>query len=64
MPGTCTIEFGQGLLFVRFLQRVHLLQQPGVRADGSLSEDDQAAGQYVGAFDSDSDRHRAIDMAR
>ena len=44
-------------------ERVHLLQQIGMRADRALPEHDQIAGQDIGALDGDADRHRTIEIA-
>src|SRR5690606_38604019 len=41
----------------------HLLQHVGMATDGPLTEDHHAAGEDVGAFHGDGDRHRLIAAA-
>jgi hypothetical protein len=48
---------------IRVLRRLHFRQQVGMAADGALAEDDQRAGQDVGAFDGDADRHLLVGAA-
>ena len=58
------VEGLQPLGAIGFAERVHLLEQIGMRADCALPEHDQIAGQDIGALDSDADRHRAIEIAK
>src|SRR5215471_9342290 len=48
---------------VGILECHHLFQNEGMTANGTLSELDEAAGDDIGAFDSDPDRHGAIEIA-
>ena len=58
------IEVVQALLAVRRLGRLHLGQHIGMAADRALAEDDQAAGQDVGAFDGDADGNLLVGAAQ
>ena len=57
----CRVEGIEAARTVVIAERVHLFEQIRMRADRALPEHDQIAGQDVGAFDGDRDRHRAIE---
>ncbi len=61
------LEGGDALLLVGVLQRLDLGEEVGVAAERALGEGDQGAGEDVGAFDGDADRHHligALDVVR
>ena len=57
------VESVEPLGAVALAQRVHFIEQIGMRADRALPEHDQIAGQDIGALDGDADRHRTIEIA-
>ena len=57
------VEFDEARLLVRVAEREDLSQQVGVAADRALAENDQAAGQDVGALHRDADRNSAVEVA-
>src|SRR4051812_21991361 len=59
----CAIECIKASCAVRVAERVHLIEQIRMSADGALPEHDQITGQDVGALDGDADRYRAIQIA-
>src|SRR5262249_23463989 len=58
------VEGVESTLAVGILQCRHFFQQIRMTADGALTELDEAAGDDVGAFDGDADRHAAIEAAK
>ena len=57
------VEIDQALLGIGILRRLHFRQQIRMAADGALAEDDQRAGQDVGAFNGDANRHLLVGAA-
>ncbi len=57
------VEGVEALGAIALAERVHLIEQIGMRADRALPEHDQIAGEDVGALHGDADRHRAIEIA-
>ena len=58
------VEVMQTLLAVGRLRGLHLGQHVGMAADRALAEDDQAAGQDVGAFHGDADGNLLVGAAQ
>ena len=57
------VERVEPLGAVALAQRVHFIEQIGMRADRALPEHDQIAGEDVGAFHGDADRNGAVEIA-
>lgn len=58
-----SVEGGEPALAIGVGQRVHLVEQIGMRADRALPEHDEIAGEDIGALDGDADRHGAMQIA-
>ena len=63
VPEQGCVELPETASLVLVARGVHLAQHERMAANGALTEDDQAARQYVGAFDGDRHRHQLIAAA-
>ena len=63
MGPECLVEGIEAALAVGVFERLHFLEQIRVAADRALAELDQRAGDDIGAFHRDGDRHAAIKAA-
>ncbi len=60
MRPEAAVERVETLVLVCLRKRLKFLQHIGMRADRALAEDHQVAGEDIGAFHGDADRHGAI----